>query len=92
MNDPLPINPSAPSLDGEAGRSQGPRMAQGASAGRGRVGTMGRNRKGLAKANDWPGKTCGIRAPEAWETPLNHAEVACFVRSNGKVTDFVRMA
>ena len=80
MHDPLRKNPSAPSLDGEAGRSQGPRMAQGASAGCGRVGALDWHSKRVAKANDWPGKTCGIRAPEAWETPLSYGEVAHFVR------------
>ena len=78
--DPLPINPSAPTLDGPAGRSQGPRMAQSASTRCGRIGALGGNSGRAEAANEWPGKTCGIRAPEAWETPLSYAEVAHFVR------------
>lgn len=29
---------------------------------------------------DWPGRTCGIRAPDFGENPLSHAEVAHAVR------------
>ena len=78
--DPLRQNPSAPSLDGANGWIQGPRMAQSASAGRGRIGALDWHSRRAEAANEWPGKTCGIRAPEAWEIPLSYAEVAHFVR------------
>ena len=78
--DPLRQNPSAPTLDGAAGRSQGPRMAQSASTRCGRVGALDRHSGRAEAANEWPGKTCGIRAPEPFETPLSYAEVAHFVR------------